>query len=102
MTKIRLRLYNSKKVVAVNKLEQNLTTGQVMSAGKATDTDKYASYGTDVPRIIPGSKEYWKSFGYNLIATENSWESLIILSHCLQMIIGPKFNRRLGKAGCQC
>ena len=31
-------------------------------------TDPYASYGTDVPCTIPGSKQYWKSFGLDLVA----------------------------------
>ena len=30
--------------------------------------DPYASYGTEVPRVIPGSKQYWKGFGYDLVA----------------------------------
>ena len=69
MTKIRLRQYNSKKIIAVSKLEQNLTAGNVLAADRATENDNYASYGSDVPRIIPGSKQYWKCFGYDLIAT---------------------------------
>ena len=28
----------------------------------------YTSYGTDVPRCIPGSKQYWKSFSLDLVA----------------------------------
>ena len=31
-------------------------------------SDPYDSYGTEVPRVIPGSKQYWKSFGYDLVA----------------------------------
>ena len=69
MTKMRLRQYNSKKIVAVSKLEQSLTAGEVIAADRPKDNDNYASYGTDVPRVIPGSKQYWKSFGYDLIAT---------------------------------
>ena len=68
MTKIRLRSYNSKKVVTVSKLEQNLTAGKVMAADKQSNVDNYASYGTEVPRVVPGSKQYWKSFGYDLVA----------------------------------
>ena len=68
MTKIRLHSYNSKKIVAVKKLEHRLTAGEVMAANKVQDDDNYASYGTEVPRVIPGSKQYWKSFGYDLIA----------------------------------
>ena len=38
-----------------------------MAAGRPT-SDPYDSYGTEVPRVIPGSKQYWKSFGYDLVA----------------------------------
>jgi len=55
-------------MVSVIKLEKNLTASKVIAADKDADTNKYASYGTDVPRIIPGSKQYWKSFGLDLVA----------------------------------
>ena len=67
MTKIRLRAYNSEKVVASGKLEENLSAGKVTAADKPL-SDPYASYGTEVPRVVPGSKQYWKSFGYDLVA----------------------------------
>ena len=67
MTKIRLRAYNSRKVVGVSRLERNLTAGEVTEANKDKH-DPYASYGTDVPRCVPGSKQYWKSFGLDLVA----------------------------------
>ena len=67
MTKIRLRAYNSRKVVGVSRLERNLTAGEVTEANKGK-YDPYASYGTDVPRNVPGSKQYWKSFGLDLVA----------------------------------
>ena len=67
MTKIRLRAYNSKKVVTSGKLEESLTAGKVIAADKPL-SDPYASYGTEVPRVVPGSKQYWKSFGYDLVA----------------------------------
>ena len=67
MTKIRLRSYNARKVVASSKLEESLTAGKVMAAERTT-SDPYESYGTEVPRVIPGSKQYWKSFGYDLVA----------------------------------
>ena len=28
----------------------------------------YSVYGTEIPRIIPGSKEFWRSFGFDLVA----------------------------------
>ena len=67
MTKIRLRSYNARKVVTSGKLEEKLTAGKVMAADRHT-SDPYDSYGTEVPRVIPGSKQYWKSFGYDLVA----------------------------------
>ena len=67
MTKIRLRSYNARKVVTSSKLEEKLTVGKVMAADRPT-SDPYDSYGTEVPRVIPGSKQYWKSFGYDLVA----------------------------------
>ena len=67
MTKIRLRSYNARKVVASGKLEERLTAGKVIAADRPM-SDPYASYGTEVPRVIPGSKQYWKSFGYDLVA----------------------------------
>ena len=39
-----------------------------LDAGKVKSQDSYAIYGSQVPRIIPGSKQYWKSFGLNLLA----------------------------------
>ena len=67
MTKIRLRSYNARKIVTNSKLEESLTAGKVMAADRPM-SDPYASYGTEVPRVIPGSKQYWKSFGYDLVA----------------------------------
>ena len=67
MTKIRMRAYNARKVVGVSRLEHNLTAAEVSKANKDSH-DPYASYGTDVPRCIPGSKQYWKTFGLNLVA----------------------------------
>ena len=67
MTKIRLRSYNARKVVTSSKLEEKLTVGKVMAADRPM-SNPYDSYGTEVPRVIPGSKQYWKSFGYDLVA----------------------------------
>ena len=67
MTKIRLRVYNNRKVVGVSRLECNLTAGEVTEANK-NKYDHYASYGTDMPHNVPGSKQYWKSFGLDLVA----------------------------------
>ena len=49
------------------KLEHKLTVSEVNKVNRDSH-DPYASYGTDVPRCIPGSKQYWKSFGLDLVA----------------------------------
>ena len=67
MTKICLWAYNSRKVVATGKLEESLTAGKVIAADKPL-SDPYALYGTEMPRVVPGSKQYWKSFWYDLVA----------------------------------
>ena len=48
---------------------EKLTPAEVSDANKDShDPYPYASYGTDVPRYIPGSKQYWKMLGLNLVA----------------------------------
>lgn len=37
------------------------------SASHIRETDPYAVYGTDISRIIPGSKQFWKSFGLDFV-----------------------------------
>ena len=61
MSKSRLRMYASKHCVQIG----NLT--EVLNASKAKDNVPYSKYGTEVPRI-PGSAQYWKSFGLDLVA----------------------------------
>ena len=41
---------------------------ETLNASKAKQADPYAVYGTEIPRIIPGSKQFWKSFGLDLVA----------------------------------
>ena len=53
--------------MGVSRLEHNLTAAEVSEANKDS-LDPYPSYGTDVPLCIPGSKQYWKTFGLNLVA----------------------------------
>ena len=31
-------------------------------------SDPYSVYGTEIPQIIPGSREFWRSFGLDLVA----------------------------------
>ena len=57
MTKIRLRAYNCRRVVVSSRLEERFTAGKVIATDKPL-SDPYASYGTEVPRVVPGSKQY--------------------------------------------
>ena len=66
MVKLRLRGYNSRRVVRVSDLSEDLTAQKVLDAQKSTDP--YAVYGTEVPRSIPGSKQHWKSFSLDLVS----------------------------------
>ena len=63
MLKVRLRMHEARKVVKVRSLSEPLTAGRVTQRH-----DPYSVYGTEIPRIIPGSKEYWRSFGLDLVA----------------------------------
>ena len=55
-------MHNSRRLVQV----QNLTN--TLDARSARESDPYATYGTEVPRIIPGSKQFWRSFGLDLVS----------------------------------
>ena len=63
MSKSRLCVYTSKRCVQVNNLTEALNTSKIKS-----NDDPYAKYGTEVPRSIPGSAQYWKVFGLDLVA----------------------------------
>ena len=63
MVKVRMRMHNARKVVKVGNLTRNLNASDVKGS-----SDPYAVYGTDIPRIIPGSKQFWKSFGLDLVS----------------------------------
>ena len=63
MSKSRLRMYASKRCVQVNNLTEALNASKIKS-----NDDPYAKYGTEVPRSIPGSAQYWKAFGLDLVA----------------------------------
>ena len=66
MVKLRLRAYNSRRVVRVSHLSENLTAGTVLDAKKSNDP--YAVYGSEIPRSIPGSRQHWKSFSLDLVS----------------------------------
>ena len=66
MVKLRLRAYNSRRVVRVSDLSKNLTAGTVLDAEKSNDP--YAVYGSEIPRSIPGSRQHWKSFSLDLVS----------------------------------
>ena len=54
-------MHEARKVVKVQNLSEPLTTE------RASDwSDPYSVYGTEIPHIIPGSKEFWRSFGLDL------------------------------------
>ena len=38
-----------------------------LDTGKVKSQDPYAIYGAQVPRVVPGSKQYWKTFGLDLV-----------------------------------
>ena len=63
MLKVHLRMHEARKVVKVQSLSEPLTADRV-----SRQSDPYSVYGTEVPRIIPGSKEFWRSFGLDLVA----------------------------------
>ena len=98
MTKIRLRSYNARKVVTSSKLEESLTAAKVIATNAIT-SDPYASYGTEVPRVIPGSKQYWKSFSYDLVAMTEQLGIPDFFLPCPLMITGLKYNQLLRKDG---
>ena len=52
MLKVCLRVHEARKVVRVQSLSVPLTADRVSGL--------YSVYGTDIPRIIPGSKEFWR------------------------------------------
>ena len=66
MTKMRLRGYNARRTVKVGELTAKLSASKVRQSAK--HDQPYSIYGTEVPRTIPGSKQYWKSFGLDLTA----------------------------------
>ena len=51
MTKMRLRMNNVRRVVKAGNLQESL------DAGKVKSPDPYTIYGSQVPRVIPGSKQ---------------------------------------------
>ena len=63
MLKVRLRMHEARKVIKVQSLSQPLTADSVTG-----QSDPYSVYGTEIPRIIPGSREFWRSFGLDLVA----------------------------------
>ena len=61
-------------------------------------SDPYDSYGTEVPHVIPGSKQYWKSFGYDLVAMTEQLGIPDFLP-CPPTITGLIYNLPSGKDG---
>lgn len=60
MLKVRFRMHEARKVVKVS---------EPLTADCAVEhSDPYSVYGTEISRIIPGSREFWMSFGLDLVA----------------------------------
>ena len=57
---------NARRIVKVGNLQESL------DAGKVKSQDPHAIYGTQVPRVVPGSKQYWKTFGLDLVGDGHS------------------------------
>ena len=60
--KVCLRMHEDCKVVEVQSLSESLP------AGVSGPSDPYSVYGIEIPRIIPSSKEFWRSLGLDLVA----------------------------------
>jgi hypothetical protein len=67
MTKLHLKAYAAKRVVKVKDLSDPLDV-KTLREGESAEYKPYSCYGTEVPNTIPGSKQYWKSFGLDLVA----------------------------------
>ena len=65
MTKLRLKAYAAKTVNIARQTEK-VTAEKVLTA--ELSGDPYSCYGKEMPNCIPGSPQYWKSFGLDLIA----------------------------------
>ena len=65
MTKLRLKAYAVKTVNVAQQMEK-VTAEKVLTAEQSGDP--YSCYGKEMPNCIPGSPQYWKSFGLDLIA----------------------------------
>ena len=59
MLKVGLRMHEARKVVKVQSLSEPLTA-------VSNQSDPYSVYSTEIPRIIPVSREFWRSFGLDL------------------------------------
>ena len=66
MTKLRLRAYHRMKKVGSGSLNETITAGKVLEAEQSNQP--YASYGTEVPTVVPGTRQHFKSFSLDLTA----------------------------------
>ena len=65
MTKMRLKAYAA-KIVDTAQQTDRITAGKVVSAEQGANP--YSAYGKEMLNCIPGSLQYWKRFGLDLIA----------------------------------
>ena len=72
--KLQLKVYAAKTVNVAQQTEK-VTAEKVLAAERGEDP--YAVYGREMPNCIPGSAQYWKSFGLNLIAMTQVWSARV-------------------------
>ena len=65
MAKLRLKAYAAKTINVAQQTDK-VTAEKVLTAERSEDP--YSAYGKEMPNCIPGSPQYWKSFGLDLIA----------------------------------
>ena len=65
MTKLRLKAYAARTVNVAEQTEK-VTAGKVLTAEQGGDP--CSAYGKETSNCIPGSPQYWKTFGLDLIA----------------------------------
>ena len=90
MTKLRLKAYAAKTVNFAQQTEK-VTSEKVLAAEQSGDP--YSCYGKEMPNCIPGSPQYWKSFGLDLIAMTHTITTMYIqhTGFCLKPCTFPEY-----------
>ena len=87
--------HEARKVVKVQSLSEPLTAERVSGP-----SHPYSVYGTEIPRITPGSKEFWKSFALDFVeqrGVPNSFPTLTAYKW-----VAPTASHFKGWVGCKC